>query len=92
MLERLLGVQVGQETVRRLTAQAGCHVETAQTAEAQAPWQEEAIGNKVAVRFAISADGALVPLVKGERSEVRTLAFGEVVEHNIAEGHLRDPC
>ena len=86
MLERLLGVQVGQETVRRLTEQAGCHVETAQTAEAQAPWQEEAAGKKVAVRLAMSADGALVPLVKGEWAEVRTLAIGEVEEQHTADG------
>ncbi len=86
MLERLLGVQVGQETVRRLTQQAGRHVETAQTAEAQAPWQEEMTGKQEAVRLAISADGAFVPLVKGEWAEVRTLAIGEGKEHHSADG------
>lgn len=86
MLERLLGVQVSEETVRRLTEQAGCHVETAQTAEAQAPWQEEPTGKQGAVRLAMSADGAFVPLVKGEWAEVRTLAIGEVEEQHASDG------
>ncbi len=41
MLEHLLGVQVSEETVRRLTQQAGAGVEAAQTAHAKAPVQEE---------------------------------------------------
>ena len=86
MLERLVGVQVGQETVRRLSERAGGHVETAQTAEAQAPWQEEAAGKQEAGRLAISADGAFVPLVKGEWAEVRTLAIGEVEEQHASDG------
>jgi len=86
MLERMVGVQVGQETVRRLTEQAGGHVETAQTVEAQAVWQEEPGGKKAAVRLAMSADGALVPLVKGEWAEVRTLAIGEVEEQHASDG------
>jgi hypothetical protein len=34
----------------------------------------------------MSADGALVPLVKGEWAEVRTLAIGEVEEQHASEG------
>lgn len=80
MLERFLGVQVSEETVRRLAEQAGGQVETAQTAVAQAPWQEEPAGKTGSVRLAMSAAGAFVPLVKGEWAEVRTLAIGEVEE------------
>ncbi len=40
MLEQLLGVQVSEETVRRLTEQAGASVAAAQTAQAKAPLQE----------------------------------------------------
>jgi hypothetical protein len=79
-------VQVSEETVRRLAEQAGCHVEAAQTAEAQAPWQEEPTGKQGAVRLAMSADGAFVPLVKGEWAEVRTLAIGEVEEKHTSDG------
>ncbi len=86
MLERLVGVQVGQETVRRLTEQAGGYVETAQTREAQEPWQEEATDQQGEARLAISADGAFVPLVKGEWAEVRTVAIGEVEECYRSDG------
>ncbi len=86
MLERMVSVQVSQETVRRLSEQAGGHVETAQTVEAQAPWQEESGGKQGAVRLAIRADGALVPLVKGEWAQVRTLAIGEVEEQHASDG------
>ncbi len=85
MLERLLGVQVSEETVRRLTEQAGCSVEAAQTAEAHTPWQEEVAGKKLPARLAISADGAHVPLVKGEWAEVRTVAIGEVKEQRAPD-------
>ncbi len=86
MLERLLGVQVSEEAVRRLTEHMGCYVETAQTAEAHAPWQEEPTGKKPAVRQAFSADGAYVPMVKGQWAEVRTVAIGEVEEQRTSDG------
>jgi len=86
MLERLLGVQVSVETVRRFAEQAGGNVEAAQTAEAQVPWQEKPTEKQGAVRLAMSADGAFVPLVKGEWAEVRTLAIGEVEEQHSADG------
>ena len=78
LLTRLLGVQVGEETVRRLTEQAGRQVEEAQTQAASAPWQEKTVKMVPQARLAMSADGAYVPLVKGEWAEVRTLAIGQV--------------
>jgi hypothetical protein len=78
LLACLLGVQVGEETVRRLTEQAGRQVEEAQTQAATAPWQEETTEVASEARLAISADGAYVPLVKGEWAEVRTLAIGKI--------------
>ncbi len=86
MLEQLLGVQVSEETVRRLTEQAGASVAAAQTAQAKAPMQEEAQGKTDPARLAISADGACVPLLHGEWAEVRTVAIGEVEERCTAEG------
>jgi hypothetical protein len=84
-------VQVSEETVRRLAEQAGWHVEAAQTAEAQAPWQEEPTGKQGAVRLAMSADGACVALVKAEWAEVRTLAIGEVAEQHPSDGSSEIP-
>lgn len=80
MLERLLGVQVSEETVRRYSEQAGHHMQAAQTEQAQTPWQEEEVCQQKSVRLALSADGAQVPLIKGEWAEVRTLAIGTVKE------------
>src|SRR5512135_3358289 len=88
MLDHLLGVQVSEETVRRLTEQAGAGVVAVQTVQAKAPLQEEAHGKTEPARLAISADGACVPLLHGEWAEVRTLAIGEVEERYTAEqGH-----
>ena|SRR6266516_2065307 len=91
MLERLLGVQVSQESVRRYTEEMGGQVETAQTAEAHEPWQDEPAGTPPPVQQAISADGAYVPLVKGEWAEVRTLAIGEVEEQRQSDGTTEIP-
>ncbi len=71
--------------MRRLTEQAGCSVEAAQTAEAHAPWQEEVAGKKIPARLAIIVDGAHIPLVKGDWAEVRTVAIGEVKEQRVPD-------
>jgi hypothetical protein len=86
MLERLLGVQVSEETVRRLTEQAGARVEAAQTAQAKTPMQEEPPAQAVPARLVLSADGACVSLLHGEWAEVRTVAIGEVEERCTAKG------
>lgn len=86
MLDHLLGVQVSEETVRRLTEQVGARVEAAQTAQAKAPLQEEPQAKAVPTRLVMSADGACVPLLHGEWAEVRTVAIGEVEEGHTAEG------
>lgn len=79
MLARLLGVQVGEETVRRLTERTGAQIEAAQTEQAHEPWQEEPTQAEPPDRLVLSADGAMVPLRGGEWGEVRTLAIGEPV-------------
>jgi hypothetical protein len=78
VLEELLGVYVSSETARRLCEEVGQHVEEKQTAEAKAPWEEDLSVPEDEHRLAMSADGAMVPLVGGEWAEVRTLAIGEV--------------
>ncbi len=55
-------------------------MEVAQTAEAHAPWQKDVAGKKIPARLAIIADGAHIPLVKGDRAEVRTVVIGEAKE------------
>lgn len=77
MLARLVGVQVGEETVRRLTEGLGAQVEAAQTEQAQQPWPGESAAAAPPDRLVLSADGAMVPLRGGEWGEVRTLAIGE---------------
>ncbi|WP_201372861.1 ISKra4 family transposase [Ktedonobacter robiniae] len=78
ILNDLLGVYVSGETARRLSEQVGKHVEHVQTTQAYLPDKQEAILRFKALRLAMSADGAMVPLVGGEWAEVRTLAIGEV--------------
>src|SRR5947208_9777148 len=69
MLECLLGVQVSEATTRRQAEQAGELAEAVQTAQAQAK-TEVAPPSTGATRLAVSADGAYVPLRKGEWAEV----------------------
>src|SRR5215472_12007345 len=66
VLAELLGVHVSPETARRLCEAAGKQVEEQQTAEAHAPWKEDAKAPEPPSRLAISADGAMVPLTGGE--------------------------
>jgi hypothetical protein len=85
MMERLLGVQVSEATTRRRTYQAGALAQAVQTEEAQA--KAEVISPEaVAERLAVSADGAYVPLLKGQWAEVRTVAIGVVEQERTASG------
>ncbi|GAC1643162.1 MAG: hypothetical protein NVS4B9_35400 [Ktedonobacteraceae bacterium] len=93
VLEELLGVYISPETARRLCEEVGRRVEEKQTAQAQEPWKEDANACENECRMAISADGAMVPLVGGEWAEVRTLAIGEVPANSadpekVHVGHL----
>jgi hypothetical protein len=85
MLGRLVGVQVSEATVRRLTEEAGGRYEAVQTAQSRLSQEGEPPG-PVAAKQAISSDGAYVPLVKGQWAEVRTLAIGEVDRDAMANG------
>jgi hypothetical protein len=74
MLETLEGVQVSEATVRRHTEDMGTICEVLQND----PERRLAERAPAPERFAISADGAFVPLLGGTWAEVRTLAIGEV--------------
>jgi hypothetical protein len=84
MLERLLGVQISEPTVRRQAEAAGAQVEAVQTAQAYTSEPEES-GEPGAARHVMSADGTYVPLLKGEWAEVRTVAIGEVQEERATD-------
>src|SRR5512142_655947 len=75
MLERLLGVQVSEPTVRRGTLRAGALYEARQTAQSQQTPSAE-FRAKSAEQHVISIDGAYGPLVGGAWAEVRTVAIG----------------
>lgn len=77
MLTHLLGVQVSEATVRRMTERMGRQAEAVQTEESALEAQAEPCGTNER-KQAISADGAYVPLRGGEWAEVRTVAIGEV--------------
>lgn len=81
MLERLLGIQVSEPTVRRGTEQAGAWYEARQTDQCQ---QHPPLTATVTPceQQVISLDGAYVPLVGGEWAEVRTVAVGEVTQES----------
>jgi hypothetical protein len=92
MLDRLLGVQVSEPTVRRGTLRAGTLYEARQRAQSQqtSPAEQTTVS---AEKQVISTDGAYVPLIGGAWAEVRTLAIGEVTEkHTIQGQHEVSTC
>jgi len=76
VLKDVPGVSVRSETARRRCEDVGQHAEEQHTAEAKASWEEGSSVPEDEHRLAMSADGAMFPLVGG--AEVRTLAIGEV--------------
>lgn len=81
LMHRLLGVQVSEPTVRRLTERAGALVETVQEearrqADGARPAEEGT--SRADQKLVVSGDGAFVPLLGGQWAEVKMLAIGEV--------------
>lgn len=72
------GVEVHPDTARRRTEAAGTLLVAHQTAEAEHILQQLPEPSVRPERLLFSVDGAMVPLVQGQWSEVRTLAIGEV--------------
>ncbi len=86
MMEELVSVQMHEETVRRLTEQAGSWMEAVQTAEAQADDEPESQEELPLQRCVFSADGAMISLVHKQWVETRTVAIGEPQEKRNAQG------
>ena len=80
------GVAVSRATARRLTETAGAHLEAVEAAELatlEATLPPPPPGPAVQQ---LSADGALVPLVGGQWSEVKLLTIGTVSDRPAADG------
>jgi len=86
MMQELVSVQTNQETVRRLTEQAGSWMEAAQIAEVEAGGEPEPEDGQSLQRCVFSADGAMISLVKKQWVETRTVAIGEPQEKLNAQG------
>ncbi len=81
MMGRLLGVQVSEPTVRRLTERAGEWVEAVQEEASRQASQGREEGDEASrpdQKLVVSGDGAFVPLLGGQWAEVKMLAIGEV--------------
>jgi hypothetical protein len=87
MVERLLGVQTNEETVRRLTERTGRWMEEAQTAALSAEEEESEEEQKDHLqKCVLSPDGVMIPLTHQEWAEARNLAIGEPQEKVNAKG------
>src|SRR5579884_2711870 len=80
------GVAVGAATACRLTEVAGAALVALETAEADRLEREAPPPGDGPRVQQLSADGAMVPLRRGEWAEVKTLAIGEVVATRGADG------
>jgi hypothetical protein len=86
MVERLLGVQTNEETVRCLSERLGKWMQEAQTAELDNEEEDKQDQKDYVQRCAMSCDGAMVPLTHRQWAEVRTIAIGEPEEKRNAKG------
>ncbi len=77
-LEYLLGVTLSEPRVRRLTEKAGAAMVRVQEAEVERLEREAPAAPAGPALQLLSVDGAMVPLVGREWTEVKTLALGEV--------------
>lgn len=77
-LADLKHVTTTEATVRRHTEAAGATYVAWQTAEVEALEHRPPTASPGATRQLLSADGAMVPLVKGEWAEVKTVAIGAI--------------
>lgn len=85
VLNDLVGVQVSKATARRATLGAGRAALVLLEEDAQRLKRELPPAPAGAAKQAMSADGAMVPLVGGEWGEVKTLVLGEVTRNRRGE-------
>jgi hypothetical protein len=87
LLRFFTGVSVGNETVRRLTEEAGRALVALEEAEYAHLQQEMPPPPDGPAVQQLSADGAMVPVLHGEWAEVRTLVIGELNQDEQHEPH-----
>jgi hypothetical protein len=87
MLAHFTKVGVGRETARRATEGAGAAYVAVQGAELARLERENPMPPAGPALMQLSVDGAMVPLVKGEWAEVKTLAVG-VVHQRERDGEM----
>ena len=86
LLEAFTGVRISKSTGRRLTESAGAKLVEQQEQRVVAMEAGEVEEPKeVARRLVFSVDGAMVPLVRGEWAEVRTMVIGEASSTTVQE-------
>ncbi len=85
LLQDVLGMQVSKATARRAALYTGQAALAAWDAEVERLKQDAPEATAGADKQALSGDGAMVPLVGGEWSEVKTLAIGEVTRNRRDE-------
>ncbi len=79
MFEDFMGIRVDKSTCRRYAESAGKAYENLQTEEMERLERDMPVAPAAgAEKIQVSADGAMVPLVKGQWAEVRTVVIGEV--------------
>ena len=74
----VLKVEVSEPTARRHAQAAGAAYETHQQGEVERLEQETPVAPQGPAKMFFSVDGAMVPLVGGEWTEVKTLTIGEI--------------
>lgn len=80
------GVAVSRATARRLTETAGAHLEAVEAAELATLEARPSTPPAGPAVQQFSADGAMVPLVGGQWSEVKLLTIGTVRQRLAADG------
>jgi hypothetical protein len=85
MLKRMRGVKVSEATVRRGTESKGAAYVALQEAEVVRIEEELPDAPEGPDKQLLSVDGAMIPLVGGEWTEVKTLVLG-VIEEPVIEG------
>jgi len=89
MLERMCGVEVSEATVRRRTESNGAAYVALQEAEVGRIEEELPDAPAGPDKQLLSVDGAMVPLVRGEWAEVKTLVLGVIGEPVIEGGEQK---
>ena len=85
MLKRMCGVEVSEATARRRTEENGAAYVAVQEEEVERIEKELPEAPAGPDKQLLSVDGAMVPLVGGEWTEVKTLALG-IIEDPVIEG------